>query len=83
MPRFYTHSAAPGDVPLKAPTLDDAISEVRTGDWPEPDHGRLRRRDPRGSRRLDRRRPLTPGGPALAHTLRAPQGVRNREDPTR
>ena len=35
MPRFYTHSAALGDVPLKARTLDDAIREVRTGDWPD------------------------------------------------
>ena len=35
MPRFYTRSAAPGDLPLKARTLDEAISEVRTGDWPD------------------------------------------------
>ena len=35
MPRFYTHSAILGDVPLKARTLDEAIREVRTGDWPD------------------------------------------------
>ena len=35
MPRFYTHSATLGDVPLKARTLDEAIREVRTGDWPD------------------------------------------------
>ena len=35
MPRFYTHSAALGDVPLKARTLDEAIREVRTGDSPD------------------------------------------------
>ena len=35
MPRFHTHSAALGDVPLKARTLDEAISEVRSGDWPD------------------------------------------------
>ena len=35
MPRFYTHSATLGDVPLKARTLDEAIAEVRTGDWPD------------------------------------------------
>ena len=35
MPRFYTHSAILGDAPLKARTLDEAIHEVRTGDWPD------------------------------------------------
>ena len=35
MPRFYTHSAALGDVPLKARTLGEAIREVRRGDWPD------------------------------------------------
>ena len=35
MPRFHTHSATLGDVPLKARTLDEAIREVRTGDWPD------------------------------------------------
>ena len=80
MPRFYTHSAALGDVPLKARTLDEATRPH--GRLAGPDHGRLRRGDPRGSRRLDRRRPLTPGGPAPPHTLRAPQGIRNRENPT-
>ena len=35
MPRFYTHSATLGDVPLKARTPDEAIREVRTGDWPD------------------------------------------------
>ena len=35
MPRFYTRSATLGDVPLKARTLDEAIREVRTGDWPD------------------------------------------------
>ena len=34
MTRFYTNSATLGDVPLKARTLDEAIREVRTGDWP-------------------------------------------------
>ena len=32
---FHTHSATLGDVPLKARTLDDAVREVRTGDWPD------------------------------------------------
>ena len=35
MPRFYAHSAILGDVPLKARTLDEAIDEVRTNDWPD------------------------------------------------
>ena len=35
MPRFHTHSAILGDVPLKARTLDEAVREVRTGDWPD------------------------------------------------
>ena len=35
MPRFYTHSATLGDLPLKARTLDEAIREVRTGDRPD------------------------------------------------
>ena len=35
MSRFYAHSATLGDVPLKARTLDEAIDEGRTGDWPD------------------------------------------------
>ena len=35
MPRFHTHSATLGDVPLKARTPDAAVREVRTGDWPD------------------------------------------------
>ena len=35
MPRFCTHSATLGDVPLKARTLDEAVDEVRTGDCPD------------------------------------------------
>ena len=35
MPRFYAHSATLGDVPLKALSPDEAIDEIRTGDWPD------------------------------------------------
>ena len=72
MPRFYTHSATLGDVPLKARTLDEAIAEVRTGDWPDQTMDIVA---------VMRRRPLTFNPPPSRSRPPGPTAVPYREEP--